>query len=60
MKRKFIMTLENYARFNLDEYDDSKITREAHVVWHPMNSVLRQESINVLNIGHVHMQDEFF
>ena len=60
MKRKFILTIENYSRFNLDEYGESKITKEAHAVWHPMNSVLRQESINVLNIGHVYMQDEYF
>ena len=53
------MTLENYSRFNLDEYGDAKITKEAHAVWHPMNSVLRQESVNVLHIGQVHMQDEY-
>ena len=55
MKRKFIMTLENYSRFNLDEYNKNKITREAHIVWHPMNSILRQESVNIIKIGHVYM-----
>ena len=55
MKRKFILTLENHSRFNLDEYDESKITKESAITWHPMNSILRQESINVVNVDHVNM-----
>ena len=41
MRRKFIMTLDNYSMFNLDQYGDSKVTKEARITWHPMNSVLR-------------------
>ena len=46
MKRKLIITLENSSRFNQEEYDESKITKESKIVWHPLNTVMRQESVN--------------
>ena len=49
------MTLENYQMFNIDLYDDNKVTKEARITWHPMNSILRQESINQIYIGEVNM-----
>ena len=60
MKRKFILTFENDSFFNLDKYGDRKIAKESRLSWHPMNSVLRQESINKVHIGKVYMQDEYF
>ena len=59
MKRKFIITVENSSRFNQDEYNDSKITKESKLVWHPMNTVFRQESVNQIGMSHVNMQDEY-
>ena len=41
MKRKFIITLENQVLFKSDKFDDYKITKEAGLKWHLMNSVLR-------------------
>ena len=41
MRRKFILTLENHSLFKTDKYDHRKITKEAGVKWHLLNSVLR-------------------
>ena len=53
MKRKFILTLENSSRFQLNEYNKSKIAKESKVTWHPMNSVMRQESIVEVEVGRI-------
>ena len=55
MRRKFILTMENYSIFNLDEYNENKVTRESRLQWHPLNSVLRQESINLIHVSKIDM-----
>lgn len=52
--------LENQSRFNPEEYGESKITQESVFTWHPMNTVMRQESINKVSVSYVQMQDKYF
>ena len=59
MKRKFIVTLENFSTFNLHDYTKDKIKRESHIVYHPMNSVMRLEGANIVKVGIVDMQDAY-
>ena len=59
MKRKFIVTLENFSTFSLDDYSANKIKRQSRIVYHVMNSVMRQESVNIVNVGTVDMQDAY-
>ena len=51
MKRKFIVTLENFSTFSLEDYSENKINRQSRIVYHPMNSFMRQESANIVNVG---------
>ena len=57
MRRKFIMTLENARVFKSHLYDEDKISEESRCSWHQMNTVLRQESVNQLQIHAVTLQD---
>ena len=60
MRRKFVITYENQSIFKLDKYDHRKITRESNLVWHPMNTVLKQETVTQVHISEVTMQDKYF
>ena len=57
MRRKFIMTLENAKVFKSHLYDEEKISVESRSSWHQMNTVLRQESVNQLQVHAVTLQD---
>ena len=54
------MTQENHSRFILDKFDKGKIVHESTLTYHPMNSVMRLESVNQIRIGHVDMKDNYY
>ena len=59
MKRKFIITLENSSIFNVDEFGDQKIDRYSTLVYHPMNSILRQEATMLIELSRVLLHDDY-
>ena len=60
MRRKFVVTFENHSYFKSDKYDHRKLTKEAHFVFHPMNTILREESINEVHVSRVYLQDKYY
>ena len=59
MKGKFILTLQNIVRFDLDEYDDAyKIKSESTITYNPISSQVRQEAYNLIGISEIKMQDK--
>ena len=46
MRRKFIFTLHNTNLFQTDVYSPDKVTKTAKIVWYPINSMMRGETIN--------------
>ena len=61
MKRKFILTLTNEKKFDSRNYEkDSLVIETSHLTWHPVFSKERKELINLIKIGHLSIQDNFY
>ena len=57
MRRKFVVTFENSENFKADKYDQRKVTTESKFVWHPMTTLLREESVSEIHVSEVTLQD---
>lgn len=57
MRRKFVVTFENSENFKADKYDQRKVTKESKFVWHPMTTLLREESVSEIHVSEVTLQD---
>lgn len=57
MRRKFVVTFENSESFKADKYDQRKVTKESKFIWHPMTTLLREESVSEVHVSEVTLQD---
>lgn len=57
MRRKFVVTFENSEIFKSDKYDQRKVTKESKFIWHPMTTLLREESVSEVHVSEVTLQD---
>ena len=60
MRRKFVVTYENSETFKADKYDQRKVSKESNFIWHPMTTVLREESVSEVHISEVTLQDKYY
>ena len=61
IRRKFVIIYFNQMRFNTLEYaENGKISREAKLVYIPINSQLREEIVYQVQLTNLQLQDEYY
>ena len=58
LQRKFIIIYLNQVRFSTREYkEENKVIREANIIWHPLNSQIREEVVYKVRLTELNLQD---
>ena len=57
LRRKFIMTVINNERFDPTVYTDERVVRESILEWTPIKSTVVEETVNIIKIQRLELQD---
>ena len=59
IKRKFLLIYENQFTFGTRTYDETRIIPEGKVLWIPLNSQIREETVYNVQVLDLRLQDEY-